>query len=330
MNDRIARLLEDLPAPDEGARRAVAERAASVLRPADALARLDGIAAWLAGWQRTERPGVEAPAAVVFVADHGVAHEGVSAYPAAVTAAMLDALQAGAATAAALARTLGATLDVVDVGVGRPTGNIAREPALDDERFHECFEAGRDSVKTVDTDLLVLGEMGIANTTPAAAICAALFAGPVDDWVGRGTGIDDAALKQKIAVVSRARARIESITDPLETLREVGGAELVAIAGAILEARRRSIPVLLDGYVVCASAAPLEVARPGALDHCISGHRSAEKGHRLLLERLDKQPLLDLEMRLGEASGALAALPLVRLAAAAVTDVATFEEWGLG
>jgi nicotinate-nucleotide--dimethylbenzimidazole phosphoribosyltransferase len=317
------------PAADEVSGAAVAGRAATVLRPAGALARLDEVAVWLARWQRRARPAVEAPVAIVFVADHGVAVEGVSAYPAAVTAAMLGALRDGVATAAAMVRAVGGRLVTVDVGTGRPTGNLAVEPALSAERFREAWQAGAAAVRAAAGDLLVLGEMGIANTTAAAAVAAALYGGPVELWVGRGTGIDDAALARKAAVVERGRARVGPGADPLEVLRQVGGAELVAIAGAIVEARLQSVPVLLDGYVVTAAAAAVEVARPGALDHCLAAHLSPEPGHGALLERLGQRPLLDLGMRLGEGSGALAAVPLVRLAAAAVVDVATFGERGL-
>lgn len=322
------RVLADLPAPDEAARAAIAGRAREVLRPRGALERLDEVAAWLAAWQRTRSPSVQRPSLVVFVADHGVAAEGVSAYPSEVTAAMLDSLRRGAATAPVLAADVGASVSVVDVGVRRPTGNIAVEPALSEARFTECWNAGRAAVRGLDTDLLVLGEMGIGNTTPAAATAAALFGRPPEDWTGRGTGVDDLTLRRKIEVVGRACARAGECS-PLEVLRELGGSEMVALAGALLEARVRSIPVVLDGFVVTASAAALEAVRPGALDHCIAGHRSPEPGHSLLLEKLAKEPLLDLGMRLGEGSGALLAVPLVRMAAAAVTGVATFEEEGL-
>lgn len=323
------RLPREWPAADEGSGAAVAERARNVLRPAGALARLDELAVWLAGWQRSVTPAVEKPAALVFVADHGVAAEGVSAYPAEVTLAMLAALRDGVATAAAMARAAGVALAVVDVGTGRPTGNITVEPALSEARFDEAWDAGARVVAGLDSDLLVLGEMGIGNTTPAAAVAATLFGGPAAQWVGRGTGVDDAGLARKVAAVEATRARVPDGAEPLDVLRHVGGAELVAIAGAVAAARMRSLPVLLDGYVVTAAAAALEVACAGALDHCWAAHLSPEPGHGLLLERLGRAPLLDLGMRLGEASGALAAVPLVRLAAAAVIDVATFEERGL-
>jgi nicotinate-nucleotide--dimethylbenzimidazole phosphoribosyltransferase len=328
IDEELTLLLRDLPSPDAAASTAVRERASQVLRPLGALASLDDVAAWLAGWQRTSSPAVAHPAAVVFVADHGVAEEGVSAYPQSVTAAMLHALREGVATASVMARHVEATLEIVDVGVGRPTGNLTREPALTADRFAECIEAGRTAVRGLDCDLLVLGEMGIGNTTAAAAVCAALFGLRAEDWTGRGTGVDDAGLARKIAVIESARRRVGEVA-PFEALRQLGGAELVAIAGAALEARRTSIPVLLDGFVVTAALAALFLARREALEHCIAGHCSSEPGHRLLLEKIGMRALIDLDLRLGEASGALAAVPLIRLAAAAVTDVATFDEWGL-
>lgn len=316
--------------PDGAAAAAVAARAGGVLRPAGALAALDAVAVWLAGWQRTARPGVERPAAAVFVADHGVAARAVSAYPAEVTGAMLASLRAGVATAAVLCRTVGAELRVVDVGTGRPTGDLVVADALDPDRFAQCWFAGADTVAGLDADLLVLGEMGIGNTTAAAAVAAGLLGGPVERWCGRGTGVDDDGLDRKREAVAAGLARIGGTQPPLEVLRRVGGAELVAMAGAAVEARRRSVPLLLDGFIATAALAPLAVASAGFLDHAWAGHRSAEAGHGELLACLGKDPLLDLGLRLGEGSGALAAVPLVRAAAAAVVEVATFDEVGLG
>jgi nicotinate-nucleotide--dimethylbenzimidazole phosphoribosyltransferase len=329
MDEEVGRLLAEAPGPDQAAADAVAERARRVLRPAGALARLDGLAAWLAAWQGTARPAVRRPAAVVFAADHGVAATGVSAYPAEVTAAMVKALREGVATACALAAQVGATLEVVDVGVGDPTGDLAREPALGPARFRACVQAGRDAVAGLDADLLVLGEMGIGNTTAAAAVTAILLDLPAEATTGRGTGVDDAGLARKLAAVEAAKRRVGTGSAPMEVLRQAGGAELAALAGAALEARLRRLPLVLDGFVVTAAVAPLELRRPGALANTVAGHRSAEIGHRALLERLGQRPLLELDLRLGEGSGALAAVPLLRLAAAAVTEVATFAEWGL-
>jgi nicotinate-nucleotide--dimethylbenzimidazole phosphoribosyltransferase len=325
---QVADLLAQAPGPDAEAAAAVARRAREVLRPAGALARLDELAEWLAAWQGTERPAVRRPAALVFAADHGVAAAGVSAYPAEVTAAMVKALREGVATASVLARQVGATLEVVDVGVGDPTGDLTRDPALDPTRFRACVQAGRDAVAALDADLLLLGEMGIGNTTAAAAVTAILLGVSAEASTGRGTGVDPAGLARKRAAVEAARRRVGA-AGPMEVLRQAGGAELAAMAGAALEARLRRLPLVLDGFVVTAAVTPLELLHPGAVANTVAGHRSTEPGHRALLERLGKRPLLELDMRLGEASGALAAVPLLRLAAAAVTEVATFTDWGL-
>ncbi len=325
---RLHELLADLPASDAAAAARVRDRAASVLRPAGALARLDELAAWVAGWHGSDRPRVERPVALIFAADHGVAAAAaVSAYPTNVTAAMLDAFTQERSTINAFARVAGAKVRALDVGVGRPTGDIRFAAALTSERCDEIVDAAAGAVAALDGDLLVLGEMGIGNTTAAAAVATALLGGDAESWVGPGTGVEGAALEAKREAVRQAARRVSGIGDPIEVLREVGGAELVAIAAAVLAARQRRLPVLLDGYVVTASVLPLAVVDPQALDHCIVGHCSAEPGHRRLLDRLGKPPLLDLGMRLGEGTGAMAAVPLVAMACAGVTDVPTFAEW---
>ena len=327
-SDVLTGLLADLPGPDRSARDQVAARAATVLRPAGAFARLDAVAAWLAGWQGTADPRVERPHVVVFAADHGVATDGVSAYPAEVTASMAEAIRSGVATVSVLARQAGASLDLVDVGVGRPTGNIRVTDAMSPDEFDAAAVAGVAAVEAADADLLVVGEIGIGNTTAAAAVAAAVLGGSAADWVGPGTGVVGAALTHKCEVVQAALDRVGPVA-PLEALRRLGGLELAAMAGAVAAARRRRLPVVLDGFIATAAVAPLAVARPGALDHCIAGHCSAEPGHERALEALGLDPLMRLDLRLGEGSGALVAVPIIRMAAAAVTEVATFEEWGL-
>lgn len=323
--------LVGLPQPDRDASGIVAERAANILRPTGALASLDALAVFLAGWQRTNTPQISRPSAIIFAADHGVAADGVSAYPPHLTAEMVKVFQSGKGSVNALARLAGATVEVVDVGVGQPTGNLRNESALDSTRFETAFNAGREAVRTsvrnANSDLLVVGEMGIGNTTAAAAVAAATFGGVAADWVGPGTGVADAALATKTQVIDEALARIASVSDPIDRFCEVGGAELVAMAGAVIEARHQSIPVLLDGFVVGAAIAPLFAIDPDVLAHCWAGHVSAEPGHRRLLAAVGLVPLLDLGMRLGEASGAMAALPLLRAACAVVNEVPTFGEW---
>jgi nicotinate-nucleotide--dimethylbenzimidazole phosphoribosyltransferase len=330
MNAKLRALLDTMPAPDETAGGSIAERAAQVLRPEGALRRLDGVAVHVARWQRSPEPAVTRPAVLVFAADHGVAAADVSAYPAEVTAAMLAAVRAGRATINAIARAVGATLDVFDVGVGEPTGDIRFEPALTTARFDRLIDVAFDAVDAAadaGADLLVLGELGIGNTTASSAIVAALLGGESSAWVGRGTGVDDAGWARKCAAVDQARERIAHVDDPIEIMRQVGGAELAAIAAACARARHRRLTVVLDGYVATAAVLPLHIAVPGALDHCLAGHLSSEPGHARVLDRLGLEPLLRLDMRLGEGSGALAAVPLVRLACASVVEVPTFAEW---
>lgn len=321
--------VEGVANPDDDSANAVADRAANVLRPRGAFQRLDELAVWLAAWQRTVMPAVNHPDLVIFGGDHGVATEGVSAYPSSITAGMMEALAGGLATASAMARHLEVALHVVDVGVGRPTGNLRVEPAMSERQFEETVEAGRAAVSALETsDLLMLGEIGIGNTTSAAAVSMALLGGEAQDWVGPGSGLDNEGLAHKRRVVEEAVGRV-SWADPMCVLWELGGWELAAIAGAVIEARHRSLPVLLDGFVVTAAVMALEVAHPGYLDHCWPAHVSAEPGHRRLVGELGRQPILDLGMRLGEGSGALAALPVLSVAARSVVDVATFEELGL-
>ena len=321
-------LLTDLPLADAAARNAVHERAANILRPSGALAWLDEIAAWVAAWQGTATPRVERPAGLIFAADHGIAAATeVSAYPTGVTRAMLSAYEQGRSTINAFARLAGATVTAVDVGVGEPTNDIRYGAAMSPDRFNEIVAVAVAAVDALDCDLLVLGEMGIGNTTASAAIAASLAGGETAAWVGRGTGVDDEGLARKRGAVQESVRRIAGVTDPLEILREVGGSEIVAITAATVAARRRSIPVVLDGYVVTAAVLPLHEIDPASLDHCTVGHCSAEPGHRKLLDRLGKAPLLDLDMRLGEGSGAMAAVPLIAMACAGITDVPTFAEW---
>lgn len=312
---------------DESAAGAAAARAASVLRPHDALAQLDELAVWVAGWQRRGRPLVERPVALVFAGDHGVAAEGVSAYPAEVTAAMLRAVEQGQASINALARVASAEVHAIDVGVGDPTGNIRVEPAMSAERFAATFEAGRAAVRSSAADLLVLGELGIGNTTSAAAVTAAIIGGEVARFVGRGTGVDDEGLATKVRVVTDAVARVAHLDDPIDVLRELGGTELVAMAGAMVQARAQSIPLLLDGYIATAPALVLHGAAPTLVEHIRAGHQSAEPGHALALARLGLTPLLSMQFRLGEGTGAMAAVPLVVAGCRVVSEVPTFAEF---
>ena len=320
--DQVRAALATLPAGDADAEAAVAARQSVLTKPPGSLGRLEAIAGWLARWQGRATPQLDRVEVVVFAGNHGVVSRGVSPYPAAVTGQMVANFAAGGAAINQLARVAGASLRVVPLELDTPTADLVTQPALTPSEFTAAFAAGMAAVQP-GTDLLCLGEMGIGNTTAAAALCTGLFGGA--DWTGRGTGVDEAGLARKRAAVQAAAAR-HAGTDPLELARCLGGRELAAVAGAVLAARQGGIPVLLDGFVCTAAAAPLAVARPGALDHCLAAHVSAEAGHRRLLDTLSLPPLLDLGMRLGEASGAALAVPLIRAALACHLGMASFAE----
>tara|TARA_Y100001970_G_scaffold195732_2_gene237949 strand:- start:1317 stop:2312 length:996 start_codon:yes stop_codon:yes gene_type:complete len=324
--DPLSHHLSDLPSSDTWAAKQMSERLDDILRPKGALARLDELAVFMAGWQGLSSPSVNKPKVLIFAGDHGVAQAGVSAYPSEITKSMYSAFESDSSTINALARVAGASVTAVDVGVGRPTDDIRAEPAMSPDRFEEAFQIGRTAVQHCDCDLLALGEMGIGNTTSSAAIAAALFGGDAATWVGRGTGVDEEGMKRKVAAVQTAVTRVGEAS-PYEILRQLGGTEIVALAGAIVEARKRRIPVVLDGFVVTAASAPLYSCNPKALDHCVVGHQSAETGHQQLLDNLNLQPILNMEFRLGEGSGAAAAIPLISMACAAATEVPTFSEF---
>ncbi len=327
--DEIRALLEDLPGPDESAGAAAAAREERLTKPAGALGRLEELAAWLATWQGRHPPRVERPYVAVFAGNHGVAAQGVSAYPAEVTRQMVANFIEGGAAVNQLCAVADADLRVYEMGLEEPTRDFGQAPAMDEA---DCAKAMAYGMMAVEggIDVLALGEMGIANTTSAAAICHALFGGAAADWVGRGTGIDDAVLARKTQVIETAVARHRAaMTDPLEVLRHLGGFELAAILGAVLAARLARTPVLLDGYACTAAAAVLHAMDAGALGHCQVAHVSVEPGHRRLLERIGKRPLLDLGMRLGEASGAALAIPLLKAACACHAGMATFDEAGV-
>ena len=318
-----------MPGPDEAAAERARAHDAHLTKPAGALGRLESLATWAAAWQGRHPPSAERIQVVVFAGNHGVATRGVSAYPAAVTAQMVANFEAGGAAINQLCDVLGAELTVVPLDLDTPTEDMTQAPALGEADCVEALEAGMAAVDG-GADLLCLGEMGIGNTTAAAALSAALFGGDGASWVGPGTGVDSDGLARKAAVVDAALARhAEARRDPLAALGCVGGRELAAIAGAVVHARHARVPVLLDGFACTAAAAVVAKLRNDGLDHAQVAHRSAEPGHQKLLEALAIEPLLDLGLRLGEASGAALAAALVRMAVAAHDGMATFESAGV-
>ena len=327
--DDINALCRDLPKGDSHAADAAAARQQVLTKPPGSLGRLEGLAIWLARWQGREKPRLERVAISVFAGNHGIAARGVSAYPAEVTAQMVANFSAGGAAINQIAKLAGAELKVEAIELDRPTRDFTAASAMDTDEFLRAFDVGVRSVPD-DCDLLAVGEMGIANTTAAAALCAALLGGGAERWAGRGTGVDDAGLARKRATIEAALDFHRGIlAEPLRVAAGMGGRELAAIAGSVLAARSRRIPVLLDGFVATAAVLPLAQLAPDALDHCRAGHVSAEAGHRALLRELKLDPLLDLGMRLGEASGAATAILLLRAALACHNGMATFAEAGV-
>ncbi|NPA26092.1 MAG: nicotinate-nucleotide--dimethylbenzimidazole phosphoribosyltransferase [Chloroflexi bacterium] len=338
-----------IPRLDEAAMVHARNRQQQLTKPPGSLGRLEDVAVHLAGIQATPRPRVQRKVFLVMAGDHGVTAEGVSPYPSEVTAQMVLNFLRGGAAISVLARWQQARLWVVDVGVDadlpehpglwiekvrRGTGNIAREPAMRREEAEAALDVGVRAVERAAAeagmDVLVLGEMGIGNTTPATALAAVFTGQPVERLVGRGTGLDDAGLARKRAVIERALALHQpDPRDPVAVLAAVGGLEIAALAGAMLAAAARRVPVMLDGFIATAAALVATALAPRVRDYLIPGHRSAEGGHGLMLAHLGLEPLLQLGMRLGEGTGAAVALAVVEAACRLHNEMATFAEAGV-
>ncbi|HEY3918576.1 MAG TPA: nicotinate-nucleotide--dimethylbenzimidazole phosphoribosyltransferase [Stellaceae bacterium] len=332
--DEMRAIVAQFPGPDREAAAATAAREAQLTKPAGALGRLEEIAQWMATWQGKHPPSCVHPRTAVFAGNHGVASLGVSAYPAAVTVQMVKNFVDGGAAVNQLCRSVDADLRVYEMALEEPTADFTQTPAMSEEECATAIAYGMMAVEP-GIDLLAVGEMGIANTTSAAALAAALYGGDAARWVGPGTGVAGAGLAKKIAVVEEGMALHKpQAKDGFDLLRRLGGRELAALVGAVMAARMARVPVLLDGYASTAAAATLTAVDAqgigvGALDHCLVAHCSAEPGHRLLLERLGKPPLIDFGMRLGEASGATLAVAIVKAALACHNGMATFAEAGV-
>jgi nicotinate-nucleotide--dimethylbenzimidazole phosphoribosyltransferase len=351
--------LESMPARiaplDEAAMTAATARLDRLTKPPGSLGRLEGLATQLAGITGRDLPRAERPAVVVFAGDHGVTAQGVSAYPADVTAQMVANFVGGGAAINVLARLAGAQVVVVDVGVAGPipgaasgsregarlvdrrvadgTRDMTEEPAMTRAEAIAAIDAGRSVAAELivnGVDVLAVGEMGIGNTTSASAVAAVLTGRPPTEMTGRGTGLDDRAVRHKVAVIERALDRRRpDPDDPLDVLAAVGGLEIGALVGAILAAAESRIPVALDGFITGSAALVAAAIAPGVAARVIASHVSAEPGHRIVLERLGLRPLLDLDLRLGEGSGAALLLPMIRAACAILAEMSTFDGAGV-
>ena len=333
---------------DENRRAKARKRLKEQTRPAGSLGHLESFIERLTAIQKNERPFFSRKGILLFAADHGVTEEGVSPYPREVTRAMVLNFLSGGATINAIARQVQAGIQVVDVGVAadfeahpqlvqakvaRGTKNMAKEPAMTSAEFERAFKTGWDMAGEAGREgieILALGEMGIGNTTAASAIAAALLGCPAAQVTGRGTGLDDAGLERKIAVIEKALALHEaSLKNAADILGHVGGFEIAALSGAILGGAQAGLPVVIDGWIVSVAALAAVRMNPAVLDYLFFAHQSAERGHRLLLETLEVQPILNLSMRLGEASGAGLALGILDAALCIYRETATFTQAGV-
>lgn len=351
LEDRVVELAAEIPPPDEAAAEEARSRHLGLTKPPFSLGRLEELGARLAGMAGECPPPVpESPAVVVCAGDHGVLDRGVSPWPRAVTAAMVSNFCRGGAAVNAIAKTVGARVSVLDVGVAgelakhpllraakvrRGTGDLSRGPAMGREEAARAVMAGagvaEELVESGGIDLLITGDMGIGNTTPAAALISVFTGRPPEETTGRGTGIDEQTLKLKVNVVREAlELRAPDPEDPLGVLAQIGGLEHAAIVGVILTGAVYGVPVILDGVVSDSAALAARALAPRSVGYVIAGHRSAEPGARISLRSLDLPPLLDLDMRLGEGTGGLLAVPVVQAAARTLAEMATFEETGIG
>lgn len=322
----IIDLLTLPPAGDEAAVAAVRARDLSLTKPRGSLGRLEELVEFLARWQGTGQPTLDNPMVAIFAGNHGVVEEGVSAFPQEVTAQMVANFTNGGAAISQICALHELNLRVFELALDLPTGNITREPALGDKMCAATIAYGMEAIAG-KPDLLCVGEMGIGNTTVAAAIFAALYGGTGTDWVGRGTGVDDAGLARKAAAVDAALAHHRDLlADPLAILARLGGREIAAMLGAIIAARHQKTPVIVDGFVATSAAAIAHAVNPAAVDHCLFAHVSAEPGHARALAAMDRTALLDLGMRLGEGSGAALAAVLAKTALRLHNHMATFAE----
>jgi nicotinate-nucleotide--dimethylbenzimidazole phosphoribosyltransferase len=321
----VIELLTLPPDGDEAAVAAVRARDAQLTKPAGSLGALEGLVEFLARWQGRAQPRLDNPMVTIFAANHGVTDQGVSAFPREVTAQMVANFTNGGAAISQICALHEINLRVFELALEMPTGDITQEPALDDKMCAATIAYGMEAIAG-KPDLICLGEMGIGNTTVAAAIYAALYGGTGADWVGRGTGVDDAGLVRKADAVDRALAHhAAELTHPLAILARLGGREIAAMLGALIAARHQKVPVIVDGFVATSAAAIAHAVNPAAIDHCLFAHVSAESGHARALQAMGQKGLLDLGMRLGEGSGAALAAVLAKTALHLHNNMATFE-----
>ncbi len=323
--NNFIKIINELPDIDNVSIKNAKKHQLQLTKPKSSLGKLEDIATWIAGWQQTEKPEIHKPHCIIFAGNHGIAQNGVSAFPQEVTVQMVQNFKNGGAAINQLCKVGGIGFEVVELDNLLPTKDFSISPAMSEEECISAINVGFTSV-TEDVDFLLLGEMGIGNSSSASAMCAAAFGGVVESWIGAGTGVNSDTLQHKINIIeSSIKLHVPNMVDGFDILQHLGGKELAAIVGAIISARLKRIPIMLDGFICTSAAAILHAYNSSALNHCLVAHKSQEAGHTALLKRINKEPLLDLEMRLGEGSGAATAYPIIKAALAVHSGMATFE-----
>ena len=326
-SEEIKKILHNIPIQNEIIKKKAIEHQNTLLKPKNSLGILEDLAVFFCSWRNSLKPKIKISQTIIFAGNHGVCNQSINTFPQDVTNQMVQNFKKNKAAINQLSKEVGSNLKVVSLDLNNPTNDFTKEPAMSKKDFFKNFNIGFNSINK-NTDVLLLGEMGIGNTTVASAIASALIGGDVSKWVGKGTAENNKIIKHKISVVEKG-INLNKNKSPLEILRCLGGREQVAIFAATIKARLLKIPVIIDGFICTASILPLFFLKKNAIDHCIFSHRSSEKGHKLILKYLRKKPLLDLEMCLGEATGATLALSILKSSLACHNNMGTFNNSGV-
>lgn len=323
----IINILENLPTQNIEIRKQAIAHQNDLLKPKNSLGILEELAVFYCGWRNSIKPKLNSIQTIIFAGNHGICNQSINTFPQEVTFQMVQNFKNGKAAINQLSLEVDANLEVIAIELDNPTNDFTKGPAMSVDDFLKAFNIGFNSVKK-DSDVLVLGEMGIGNSTVASAVISGLIGGKTSTWVGKGTSQDNSLVKHKVSVIDKG-LNLNKNKSPLEILRCLGGREQVAICAATIRARLLKIPVMIDGFICSASVLPLFFIKKKSLDHCIFGHCSAERGHKLLLDYIDKKPLLNLNMCLGEGTGATLALNILKSALACHNQMGTFKNSGV-
>lgn len=323
----IKKFLQHIPNRNERIKKKAIEHQNKLLKPKNSLGILEDLAVFFCSWKNSLKPKIKISQTIIFAGNHGICNQSVNTFPQEVTDQMVQNFKKNKAAINQLSKEVGSNLKVISLDLNNPTNDFTKKPAMSKKDFFEVFNIGFNSINE-DTDVLLLGEMGIGNTTVASAIASALIGGNVSRWVGKGTAQNTKLIKHKISVVKKG-IYLNKNKSPLEILRCLGGKEQVAIFAATIRARLLKIPVIIDGFICTASILPLFFLKKNAIDHCIFSHRSAEKGHKLILNYIRKRPILNLDMCLGEATGATLALSILKSSLACHNNMGTFKNSGV-